>query len=152
MLDCKFSASVYCLELSCLQCFFLSFFVCAGRYAHPGHSPFRHASHAGQCAGAVFLRVLHLRHRRRAAVGGASEKPLFHGRRRQDVSRSDNCRTSQRLDAESSLFSKVCSPLISSFRVSHQFWGLGGGSISQIAWWCLVCNQLSLGGTKRFFP
>lgn len=62
--------------------------MCAGRYAHPGHSPFRHTSHAGQRPGAVFLRVLHLRHRRRAAMGGASEKPLFHGRGRQDVSRS----------------------------------------------------------------
>lgn len=95
--------------------------MCAGRYAHPGHSPFRHASHAGQRPGTMFLRLLHLRHRRCAAVGGASEEPLFHGRGRQDVSRSDNCRMSQRLDAESSLFSEVCSPLISSFRVSRQF-------------------------------
>lgn len=60
--------------------------MCVGRYAYPGDSPLRHASDAGQCAGTVFLRLLHLRHRRRAAVGGAAEEPLFHGRGCQDVS------------------------------------------------------------------
>jgi len=60
--------------------------VCVGRYAYPGDPPSRHSSHAGQRAGAVLLRLLHLRHRRRAVVGGATEEPLFHGRGCQDVS------------------------------------------------------------------
>lgn len=60
--------------------------VCVGRYAHPGDPPLRHTSHAGQRAGTVLLCLLHLRHRRCAAVGGATEKPLFHGRGCQDVS------------------------------------------------------------------
>lgn len=60
--------------------------VFVGRYAHPGDSPLRHASNAGQCAGTVLLCLLHLRHCWGAAVGWAITEPMLHGRRRQNVS------------------------------------------------------------------
>lgn len=55
------------------------------RYAHPSDPPPRHTSDVGQCIGALLFRLLHLRHRRRSAVGGATEEPLFHGRGFQNV-------------------------------------------------------------------
>lgn len=60
--------------------------VFVGRYAYPGDSPLRYTSNAGQRAGTVFLCLLHLRYRWRAAVGRATAKPLLHGRGHQDVS------------------------------------------------------------------
>lgn len=60
------------------------------RYAYPGDPPPGYTSHAGQRAGTVLLCLLHLRHRWRAAVGGAIEEPLFHGRGCQDVSYYSN--------------------------------------------------------------
>ena len=39
------------------------------RYAHPSHAAARHAAHARQRPTALLLRILHLRHRRRAALG-----------------------------------------------------------------------------------
>lgn len=47
------------------------------RYAYPGEPAARHSTHAGKCAFAVLLRLLHLRDHRGAAVGGAPEKPLL---------------------------------------------------------------------------
>lgn len=104
-------------------------FVCVGRYAYPSDPPPGHTSHAGQRAGTVLLCLLHLRHRWRAAVGGATEEPLFHGRGRQDVSYYSNRQMSQQWDALTSLLSKVCSPLISLF---HPAIISKRGSISQI--------------------
>lgn len=72
-------------------------FVCAGRYAYPSDPPPRHTSHAGQRAGSVLLCLLHLWHRWRAAVGGATKEPLFHGRGCQDVSYYSNQQMSQRV-------------------------------------------------------
>lgn len=40
------------------------------RHEDTGDAPARHSTHAGQRASAVLLRLLHIRHRRRAAVGG----------------------------------------------------------------------------------
>lgn len=134
MLDCKFLCLLYyCRALRCLQCFYSLLFsfvcvhACVRRHAHPGHSAPGHASHAGQRAGAVLLRLLHLRHRRRAAVGGAPEEPLFHGRGRQDVSHRSDARHSEQTlrklfipptspDFLTSL--KVCTPFISSFHAA----------------------------------
>lgn len=73
--------------------------VFVGRYAYPGDSPPRHASNAGQCAGTVLLCLLHLRHRRGAAVGWAATEPMLHGRRSQNVSCYSNRQTSPHQEA-----------------------------------------------------
>ena len=60
--------------------------VCVSRHAYPGDPAPGHPAHAGERAPALLLRLLHLRHRGRAAVGGASEEPLLHGRGHPHVS------------------------------------------------------------------
>lgn len=47
------------------------------RYADPGEPAAGYSTHAGQCAAALLFCFLHLRHHRRAAVGGATEEPLL---------------------------------------------------------------------------
>lgn len=56
------------------------------RYAHPGHSAAGHPAHAGQCAAALLLCLLHFRHRRRPAMGRPPPEPLFCGRQHLFVS------------------------------------------------------------------
>lgn len=45
------------------------FNVTSDRYEDIGDAAVGHSSYAGQCLITVFLRLLHLRHRRRAALG-----------------------------------------------------------------------------------
>lgn len=47
------------------------------RYANPGDIAVGYFTDAGKRLAALFLCVLHLRDRRRAAVGGASPEPLL---------------------------------------------------------------------------
>jgi len=47
------------------------------RYAHIGHVALGHFADVGQCAAAVFLRVLHIRNHRRAAVGRHTPTEVF---------------------------------------------------------------------------
>lgn len=47
------------------------------RYADTGDATARHSSHAGQRLVIVLLRLLHIRHRRRAAVGGHTAPTLL---------------------------------------------------------------------------
>lgn len=42
----------------------------SSRYEDPGDAPARHAAHAGERPSAVLLRLLHLRYRGHAVVGG----------------------------------------------------------------------------------
>ena len=56
------------------------------RYANPGDIAVGYFTDAGKRLAALFLCVLHLRDRRRAAVGGASPEPLLLRQQRQKVS------------------------------------------------------------------
>ena len=49
------------------------------RYAYSGDPAAGHPAHAGQRAAALLLRLLHIRHRRRPAVGRSAQKPLLCG-------------------------------------------------------------------------
>lgn len=49
------------------------------RYAHPGDPPAGHTAHAGQRAAALLLRLLHIWHRGRPALGRPPQKPLLCG-------------------------------------------------------------------------
>lgn len=66
------------LESCCADLVFALSFSC--RYAHPGHPAAGHTTHAGQCAAALLLCVLHFRHRRSSALGRPPPEPLFCGR------------------------------------------------------------------------
>ena len=49
------------------------------RHAHPGDAAAGHAADARQRPAPLLLRLLHLRHHRRAAVGRAATQPLLPG-------------------------------------------------------------------------
>lgn len=49
------------------------------RHAYLGHAAAGHPAHAGKRAPAVLLRLLHLRHRGRAALGWPAAQPLLPG-------------------------------------------------------------------------
>lgn len=49
------------------------------RHAYPREPAAGHSADAGQRPPPLLLRLLHLRHHRRPAVGGAAEEPLLPG-------------------------------------------------------------------------
>ncbi len=54
-----------------------SVFLCLCRYADPGEPAAGHSAHAGKCASALFLCLLHFWHHWRAAVGWTIKKSLL---------------------------------------------------------------------------
>lgn len=50
---------------------------CPHRHAHPRHVVAGHTAHAGQRPAALLLRLLHLWHRRRPAVGRAASESML---------------------------------------------------------------------------
>lgn len=65
----------------CLLCCISEFMSCSVcvRHEDPGESAAGHAADVGERAVAVLLRLLHLRHHRRAALGWTSAQPLLSG-------------------------------------------------------------------------
>lgn len=57
--------------------FFKLVSVCVFRHAYPGEPAAGHSADVGQRPPPLLLRLLHLRHHRSPAVGGASEEPLL---------------------------------------------------------------------------
>ncbi len=54
-----------------------SVFLCLCRYAYPGEPAAGHSAHAGKCASALFLCLLHFWHHWRAAMGWTIKKSLL---------------------------------------------------------------------------
>lgn len=52
-------------------------FLCLYRHAYPGEPAAGHSTHAGKCASAMFLCLLHFWHHWRAAVGWTIKKSLL---------------------------------------------------------------------------
>ncbi len=61
------------------MCLLSECYVLCVRHEDPGESAAGHAADVGERAAAVLLRLLHLRHHRRAAVGWTSAQPLLSG-------------------------------------------------------------------------